>query len=201
VWAPTKPVAPVTATFTVVPLDGRAYGIMHADEVRVVRERLRVARERVASFRVPAAVTASRPFRAVAPRVLPSLHRAIHRLSGGRTLLTTSGQPMAILETTGARTGARRETPLGVVPRDDGTFVVVGSNFARETHPAWTANLIAHPEAAMTFRRRRVEVTARLLSDAERDEVWPELLRWFPGWERYTEVTDRTFRVFELTPR
>lgn len=161
----------------------------------------RTVRDRLGSFRVPAAITASRPFRAVAPRVVPPMHRFIHRISGGRTLLSTSGQPMAILETTGAKTGAHRETPLAVVPRDGGSYFVVGSNFARETHPAWTANLIAHPDAAMTFRGTRTEVRSRLLSDAERDEVWPELLRWFPGWERYTDVTDRAFRVFELTPR
>lgn len=108
---------------------------------------------------------------------------------------------MLLLETTGARSGERRTTPLAAIPRGGGAFVVVGSNFARPQHPAWTGNLIAHPDAKVTFQGRRVEVTARLLTDAEREDVWPELLQWYPGWERYTEVTDRPFRVFELVPR
>lgn len=164
-------------------------------------DRRKAVGERVRSFRVPAWIVASKPFRAVAPAVVPRAHRLIHRVTGGRTLLAPAGQPMIMLETTGARSGARRETPIAVVPRDDGTYIVVGSNFARETHPAWTANLIAHPDAAMTFKGRRIEVTARRISEAEREAMWPELLQWYPGWERYTEVTDRSFRVFELTER
>ena len=79
--------------------------------------------------------------------------------------------------------------------------MVVGSNFARPTHPAWTANLLARPDATITYEGRRRDVRARLLDDGEAEAIWPELLEWYPGWERYTDVTDRTFRVFELSPR
>jgi deazaflavin-dependent oxidoreductase (nitroreductase family) len=108
---------------------------------------------------------------------------------------------MLILHTVGAKTGQARETPLAAVPVDDDRIYVVGSNFARESHPAWTANLMAAPEAEITFRGRRRPVVARLLSDDERAEVWPQLLKVFPAWDRYGDVTSRPFRVFDLSPR
>jgi len=151
-------------------------------------------------FKVPGAVLASRPFRAVAPRVIPPAHRWVLRITGGRTMLDSAAQPMLMLVTTGARTGQRRETPIAAVPRPDGRFLVVGSNFARESHPAWTANLLAHPEAEVTFQGSTFPVTARLLTGDERAASWEELLEWYPGWRNYLEVTDREFRVFELAP-
>jgi deazaflavin-dependent oxidoreductase (nitroreductase family) len=143
---------------------------------------------------------ASRPFRAVAPVVFPPMHRFIVRVTGGRTMLDTRAQPMLLLRTTGARSGQRRETPLAVVPRPDGRLVVVGSNFARETHPAWTVNLLADPNAEVVYQGRQFPVTARLLSDSERSDLWPELLEWYPGWDDYVRITDRPFRIFELAP-
>jgi deazaflavin-dependent oxidoreductase (nitroreductase family) len=145
-------------------------------------------------------VLTSRAFRSVAPHVVPPFHRFVARVSGGRTLLDSRRQPMLILHTVGARTGQPRETPLAAVPAADDRIYVVGSNFAREAHPAWTANLMAGPDVEITFRGRRRPVVARLLSDEERAEVWPQLLEVFPAWERYGDVTSRPFRVFELTP-
>jgi deazaflavin-dependent oxidoreductase (nitroreductase family) len=151
--------------------------------------------------RLWSAVLTSRVFRSVAPRVVPPFHRFVSRVSGGRTLLDSRRQPMLILHTVGARTGQPRETPLAAVPADDDRIYVVGSNFARESHPAWTANLMVGPDAEITFRGRRRPVVARLLGDQERAEVWPRLLEIFPAWERYGDVTSRPFRVFELSPR
>lgn len=156
---------------------------------------------RVRSVKVPGRVLASRPFRAVAPKVLPPLHRFVLRATRGRTLLDSAAQPMLMLHTTGARSGQPRQSPIATVPVEEGKLLVVGSNFARETHPAWTHNLLAHPDATVVFRGETFGVTARLLHGDERSARWPELLEWYPGWDDYTHVTTREFRVFELTPR
>ena len=152
------------------------------------------------AVKIPGAVLASRPFRWLGPRVFPRFHRLVLRVSGGRTMLDSKAQPMLMLTTIGAKTGQRRETPLATVPLARGTYLVVGSNFAGDRHPAWTANLSAHPDASITFRGRTFPVAARLLSGEERAACWREALEWYPGWRDYLEVTDREFRVFELTP-
>jgi len=139
-------------------------------------------------------------FSKVGPKVLPPLDRALHRLTGGRFLLGQALVPSLVLTTTGAVTGRPRQAPLACLPEQDGAWVVVGSNFGREKHPAWTGNLIKNPDAEVSFRRRTVAVTARLLDDGERAEVWPRLLKVWPVYDRYMERVDRQLRVFRLTP-
>ena len=151
-------------------------------------------------FRGSGRLLVSRPFRVIGPHVFPPLHRVINRLTGGRTLLDTPAQPMLMLTTRGAKTGRLRETPLGAVPLEEGRFLLVGSNFAREHHPAWTANLIANPDAEIVFRGRRRRMRARLLEGTEREQRWQTAVTWFPVWTRYVTVTDREFRLFELDP-
>ena len=151
-------------------------------------------------FRGSGRLLVSRPFRIIGPHVFPPLHRAINRLTKGRTLLDTPAQPMLMLITTGARTGRLRETPLGAVPLEGGRLLLVGSNFAREHHPACTGNLIANPDAEIVFRGKRTQVRARLLEGADRERRWQTAIVWFPVWTRYVTVTDREFRLFELEP-
>lgn len=150
--------------------------------------------------RVTGWIMASRLMRRIGPHVFPPMHRTVMRLTGGRTMLDSRFQPMLMLTTTGAKSGLRRQTPLATVPRAGGTYLVVGSNFARESHPAWTANLLAEPRAEITFRGHSHQVVARLLTGDDRESCWREALRWYPGWEHYDAVTDREFRLFELTP-
>ncbi|MEM9465250.1 MAG: nitroreductase family deazaflavin-dependent oxidoreductase [Actinomycetota bacterium] len=135
-------------------------------------------------------------FRAIAPKVIPPMHKAMNRLTRGR-FVPGAG---LVLYTTGAKSGQRRETPLEAVPSTDGTWVVVGSNFARERHPAWTGNLIAHPECEIIVRGTTMAATAALLDGAEREDAWQQALAHFGGWQAYTDITDREFRVFRLTP-
>jgi deazaflavin-dependent oxidoreductase (nitroreductase family) len=138
-------------------------------------------------------------FAKVAPAVVPRLDRFVSKVSGGRFTTSAGIVPSMVLVTTGARSGQARETPLATVPEGDG-FFVVGSNFAKPAHPAWSYNLLAHPRATVVYRGRRIPVTARLLDEAEKAEVWPRLLALWPVYDTYEERTERDLRVFELRP-
>ena len=135
-------------------------------------------------------------FRAIAPKVIPGMHKAMNRLTRGK-FVPGAG---LVLYTTGAKSGQRRETPLEAVPGHDGTWVVVGSNFARERHPAWTGNLIANPNCEILVRGTTMPARAELLEGDARDEGWQQALDHFGGWQAYTEITDRAFRIFRITP-
>ncbi|MFC5746427.1 nitroreductase family deazaflavin-dependent oxidoreductase [Actinomadura rugatobispora] len=139
-------------------------------------------------------------FSKVGPKIVPPLDRALHKASGGRFLLGQSLVPSLVLTTTGAVSGQPRRAPLACMPEPDGSWIVVGSNFGRERHPAWTGNLLKNPAAEVSFRGRTVKVTAALLEGPERDEVWPRLVRVWPVYDRYVERVDRRLRVFRLTP-
>ena len=102
---------------------------------------------------------------------MPGLERAWARASGGRHPLSGVLVPSLILHTTGAKSGLERDSPLMYCPEPGGAMLVTGSNFARDTHPAWTANLAAHPDAAVTVRGKRIAVRAARIPDGELDAV------------------------------
>lgn len=142
----------------------------------------------------------TRPGRAVMAPVFPRLQRGLFRLSHGRLNVSDILVPSVMLYTTGAQTGRRRETPLLCVPQDDGSFLVAGSNWAQPHHPAWTANLLAHPDAEVAYRGRRLRVRAGLIPDAERAAAWPQFEAYLPGYRQYEAQSGRRVRIFRLTP-
>lgn len=139
-------------------------------------------------------------FARVASPVMPALDKASHRLSGGRWLVSSLVVPAVLLETTGARSGQLRQSPLATVP-DGPDWLVVGSNWGGEKHPAWTANLLAHPDAVLVQGRRRVPVRATLLDPAEKAAVWPTITALWPSYDAYVERSGRDLRVFRLSRR
>jgi deazaflavin-dependent oxidoreductase (nitroreductase family) len=144
-------------------------------------------------------VSATKPFlRWVAP-IVPTLDRLVHRLSGGRRMLSEGGVvPVLMLTTVGARSGERRTTPLACVVDGDAIYIV-GSNYGREHHPAWTANLLTTPAAEVSLRGERSRVHAELLDDDEKRAVWPTLVASWPNYAVYTARSGRNLRVFRLT--
>jgi deazaflavin-dependent oxidoreductase (nitroreductase family) len=145
-------------------------------------------------------IAGSEPFLRIAPHVVPRFDRLVHRLTRGRVSVSQRMVPSVMLHATGAKSGQRRDVPLAALPDGD-AFYVVGSNFGREGHPAWTANLLAHPEVAVTVRGRRTDARARLLDADEKAAVWPRLTAMWPNYDRYVERSGRDLRVFRLEPR
>lgn len=150
--------------------------------------------------------SSTRSFARIAPHCVPALDRTVHRLTGGRLLLSAKLLPGLVLTSTGAKTGQRRRTPLACMPDAgrDGTaegWVLVGSNFGRPGHPAWSANLMAHPDAEINWKGRDIPVRARLLRGTERQAVWSALLRFWPPYERYQARVEREIRLFRLERR
>ncbi|MFE6686705.1 nitroreductase family deazaflavin-dependent oxidoreductase [Streptomyces sp. NPDC057743] len=146
-------------------------------------------------------LSSTRAFARLAPHLVPALDRAVHRLSGGKTLLSTRMLPGVVLTTTGARSGLPRRTPLSCVPQDDGGWLLVGSNFGRPGHPAWTANLRKNPEAEVSWRGRDIPVRARLLTGAERERAWRAALAFWPPYAAYQARVEREIRLFRLDRR
>jgi deazaflavin-dependent oxidoreductase (nitroreductase family) len=139
-------------------------------------------------------------FSKVGPKVVPPMDRTLHRLTGGKVIVSRLLVPSLLLTTIGRRSGEPREAPLACMPGDGGWYVV-GSNFGRTHHPAWTGNLMANPEATVSFEGKEHQVDARLLTDEERVEVWPRLVAVWPAYDAYVARAGRDLRVFHLTPR
>jgi deazaflavin-dependent oxidoreductase (nitroreductase family) len=141
---------------------------------------------------VPRRLLGSRAFTVVARRVIPRADVALQRFSGGRASLTAAaGMPLLLLETTGRRSGQPRVTPLTFALQGS-DFLVVGSNWAQQAHPAWALNLLAESKAAVSVHGSRIAVNARLLRGAERAEAWPLLLEVWPTYDDYVERVHET---------
>ncbi|MGW6470165.1 nitroreductase/quinone reductase family protein [Streptomyces nigra] len=147
-------------------------------------------------------VSATRAFARAAPHAVPALDRAVHRLTRGKVLLSALMLPGVVLTSTGARSGRTRRTPLACVPEGEGrSWLLVGSNFGRPGHPAWTHNLLAHPDARIDVKGRTIPVTAALLAGEEREAAWRAAVALWPPYAAYRARVDREIRVFRLTPQ
>ncbi|RVU21361.1 nitroreductase family deazaflavin-dependent oxidoreductase [Streptomyces antnestii] len=147
-------------------------------------------------------VSSTRAFARVAPHFIPAMDRAVHRLTRGKVLVSAQMLPGLILTARGAKTGLPRRTPLACMPEEEaGTWLLIGSNFGRPGHPAWTANLLAHPDADINWKGEDVPVTARLLDSAEREEAWAAALKFWPPYATYQARVEREIRLFRLARR
>jgi deazaflavin-dependent oxidoreductase (nitroreductase family) len=149
---------------------------------------------------VVATFSRSRFFRRYGPRMMPPLERGFSRLTGGRIPLSGVLVPSLVLHTIGAKSGLERDSPLMYCPEPSGRMLITGSNFARDSHPAWTANLAAHPDAAVTVRGKRIPVHATRIPDDELDATWAYIERQWPGYRGYERASGRTLRIFRLEP-
>lgn len=137
------------------------------------------------------------------PRLLPQItwfDRTLQRLTHGRlSLLGLAGLPSVLLTVRGRVSGEPRTTPLLCV-RNDGHWLIAGSNFGAPSTPAWVHNLRAAPDAEISKDRWRVRVAPEELESGERDRAWEVLCRTWPNFELYERRTERLVPVFRLTP-
>ncbi|MCU1514940.1 MAG: nitroreductase family deazaflavin-dependent oxidoreductase [Microbacteriaceae bacterium] len=142
-------------------------------------------------------------FRRVGPTIMPPLERVTAKLTGSNRPLSGYLVPSLVLHTTGAKSGMQRDTELMYCPEPSARgqrMLVTGSNFARDQHPAWTANLMATPDAAVTIKGNRIPVHAALIDDDEREAVWAFIEDQWPGYRGYERASGRTLRIFRLEP-
>ena len=137
------------------------------------------------------------------PRLLPQIvwvDTRLQRATRGRyTLLDVAGLPNLMLTVTGRKTGMPRSTPLLCVPYED-TFLIAGSYFGGPKEPVWVANLEAAARAEIRVDGRTMPVSARRVEGAERDRLWLHMQQTWPNFAKYEERTQRTIKVFQLTP-
>lgn len=135
-----------------------------------------------------------------ARKVVVPADKVVARLTGGR--LVTFGLkelPTFLLTTTGRRSGQPRTVPVLYLPYGD-EFIVAGSNFGQAHHPAWSGNLMAHPEASVNIRGKTIPVRAHFAEGEERERLLAALKELWPAFGSYEEWSHRTLRIFRLTP-
>ena len=128
-------------------------------------------------------------------------HRLLYRTTGGLIGHRFPGAPpMLLLDHVGARSGARRTTPL-VYVADGRDVVIVASKGGHPKHPSWYHNLRAHPDTTVQIGREHRAVHARVASPSERTRLWPKAVATYGGYRSYQQRTDRKIPLVILEPR
>ena len=131
-------------------------------------------------------------------RATSQLDRRLHKARRGRlSILGRPTLPHLVLTTTGRTSGQPREAVL-LYALDGDSWVLIGSNWGQEHHPAWSGNLLADPHASVTVAGVSTPVVATLADDDERARLLPALLAVWPGYADYAERAGRPLRVFRL---
>jgi len=119
------------------------------------------------------------------------------RANEGRVGGQFEGAPLLLLHTTGARSGAERVNPMMYLDLD-GKRYVFASKAGAPTSPDWYHNLVANPEVTVEAGTETYSARARILERAERDRIFAEQARRYPGFAGYAEKTTRIIPVVEL---
>ncbi|KRC65618.1 hypothetical protein ASE12_13155 [Aeromicrobium sp. Root236] len=137
------------------------------------------------------------------PRYLPQImwvDNLIRRVTRGRlTLLDIAGLPNLVLTVRGRKSGIPRSMPLLCVP-DGRDILIAGSNFGGAKEPIWVKNVEATSEVTVYFRRRETPMVVRRLEGDERAAAWSLMVETWPNFLMYEKRTDRTIKLFRLTP-
>jgi deazaflavin-dependent oxidoreductase (nitroreductase family) len=122
------------------------------------------------------------------------------RSNGGKVGGGFAGAPMLLLTTTGAKSGKTRENPMMYLAEGDRIYVFA-SKAGAPTNPDWYHNLVAHPEVTVELGTDRFEAVATPVDRAERDRIYAEQARRYPGFADYEAKTDRVIPVVTLERR
>ncbi|HVU72920.1 MAG TPA: nitroreductase family deazaflavin-dependent oxidoreductase [Mycobacteriales bacterium] len=110
------------------------------------------------------------------------------------------GVPVALLTTTGRKSGEKRTVPL-LVLRDGERAIFVGSQGGLPKHPAWYLNLQDDPNVVVQLRFQGAKpMKARTADPAERATYWPRLTTMYPDFDNYQAWTDREIPVVICEP-
>jgi deazaflavin-dependent oxidoreductase (nitroreductase family) len=133
-------------------------------------------------------------------RAVYRMHRRMYRLTNGLVGHRSPLGPILLLTTTGRTSGLLRTAPL-LYFAADGQFFVVASNGGRPVDPNWFLNVRHDPDVDVQVGSRRFTSSACELDPREREQLWPALTTFYPGWAHYATLTERPIPVVALVPR
>ncbi|MFC5831438.1 nitroreductase family deazaflavin-dependent oxidoreductase [Nonomuraea insulae] len=124
------------------------------------------------------------------------------RANEGRVGGTFEGAPIVLLHHRGRKSGREYTTPMMYLPHDTEPDIiyVFATKGGAPTNPDWYINLTAAVDASIERGTEIYQVTVRDLTGDERDRIYAEQARHYPGFAEYARQTAgvRTIPVLEL---
>ena len=124
------------------------------------------------------------------------------RANEGRVGGQFEGAPITLVHHRGRSSGREYVSPVVFLPAegDPATMYVFASKAGAPTNPDWYHNLTAAGDGRVERGTETYPVTVRELTGAERDRIYAEQARRYPGFAEYERQTAgiRTIPVLEL---
>ncbi len=124
------------------------------------------------------------------------------RANEGRVGGNFEGAPMTLLHSRGRTSGREYVTPTMYLPdeTEPDTIYVFATKRGAPTNPDWYRNLTAAGDGTIERGTETYQVSVRELTGAERDRIYAEQARRYPGFAEYERRTAgvRTIPVLEL---
>jgi F420H(2)-dependent quinone reductase len=128
------------------------------------------------------------------------LNTFMYRRGGGEGLGGTfQNIPVALLITTGRKSGQPRVSPLYFL-RDGDRVVVAASKGGSEKNPMWYVNLKANPKVQVQIKKETLDLQARDATDEEREKYWRQLVDMYPSYADYQSWTNRQIPIVVCEP-
>ena len=130
-------------------------------------------------------------------RVIEEFRANEGRVGGG-----FEGAPLTLVHHRGRKTGRDLVAPMMYLRDDDapGTIYVFASKGGAPSHPEWYVNVLAAGTAEVEVGTERYPVTVTEVTGADRDRIYAEQARRYPGFAEYEQKTAgiRTIPVLAL---
>lgn len=112
------------------------------------------------------------------------------RANGGRVGGNFEGAPMTLVRHRGRKSGQEFVTPMMYLPsEDDRKIYVFASKAGAPTNPDWYYNLTAAGAGIVEVGTDTYSVSVDELTGEERDRVYAEQSRRYPGFAEYAQKT------------
>lgn len=132
-----------------------------------------------------------------AAKALARTHLAVYRATKGSLGAHWAGGDVALITTTGRRSGQRRTTPV-VCLRSDGHLAIVASNGGSDHPPHWWLNLQHNPRAEVEIGGTRHIVCAQRAETDVEATLAARFAQAFPRFEHYQRRTKRVIPIVVL---
>jgi deazaflavin-dependent oxidoreductase (nitroreductase family) len=124
------------------------------------------------------------------------------RANEGRVGGNFAGAPLVLVHHRGRRSGREYVTPVMYLPQDSepGNIYIFATKGGAPTDPDWYYNLTAAGDGSVERGTEAYKVTIRDVTGPERDRIYAEQARRYPGFAEYARQTAgvRTIPVLEL---
>ena len=118
------------------------------------------------------------------------VHKLLYKLSGGRYGVRMGWIDVALVTSTGRKSGKLRTVPIACYPYKD-TVVVSASNSGMERHPAWYLNMQSNPRVKVQLGQEVFEAMAEPVPAEERESVWATVVKINKHQGEYLAMVER----------